>query len=388
MTKLYGDGVHSDAPAIQEMLDSGAREIYLPAPEKEYLIDTTLKIHSNQTLRLDLFTVIRLKEHSDCLMLTNAEKGSKNIAVIGGIWNFDNKNQAPNPFAAIHGVEQIWERNPEYKDDYIGVVIRFDNVKNLTIRDITIKDPVLFGVQMAYINQFTVENVTFDYNYGNPWPINMDGIHLDGGCHFGVIRNLKGTCYDDLVALNADDFYDGPISDILIDGLFATDCHSAVRLLSAGSEVKNISISNVYGTYFQYCIGLSCLYYYKGLGMYDGITIRNIHASKAERYSIYQKDGTDIFAPIWIDSGMKVKHLTMTDIYREEHNVAIPLIDIWRDTDIERMSLSDIAQENHTGEKCPLIKNEGHIKMLYMKNIDVDDDVITGNGVIDKEVTL
>ena len=44
MTKLYGDGVHSDASAIQEMLDSGASEIYLPAPEKEYLIDKTLKI--------------------------------------------------------------------------------------------------------------------------------------------------------------------------------------------------------------------------------------------------------------------------------------------------------------------------------------------------------
>ncbi len=38
--------------------------------------------------------------------------------------------------------------------------------------------------------------------------------------------------------------------------------------------------------------------------------------------------------------------------------------------------------------KCSLIKNEGHVKVLYMKNIDAEDDVISGSGIIDKEVSL
>ena len=31
---LYGDGIHDDYPAIQEMIDSGACEVSLPVPEK------------------------------------------------------------------------------------------------------------------------------------------------------------------------------------------------------------------------------------------------------------------------------------------------------------------------------------------------------------------
>lgn len=49
MYTLYGDGIHDDYPAIQEMLDSGTSEVTLPAPEKNYLISKTLKIHGGQS---------------------------------------------------------------------------------------------------------------------------------------------------------------------------------------------------------------------------------------------------------------------------------------------------------------------------------------------------
>ena len=94
-------------------------------------------------------------------------------------------------------------------DFYTGVAIRFFHVKNLYIKALTMKDPITFAVQMAKIYQATVDDITFDFNYGNPFPGNMDGIHLDGDCRFVSITNLKGSCYDDLVALNADDGYYG-----------------------------------------------------------------------------------------------------------------------------------------------------------------------------------
>ena len=34
MYNLYGDGIHDDQPAIQEMIDSGVCEVSLPAPQK------------------------------------------------------------------------------------------------------------------------------------------------------------------------------------------------------------------------------------------------------------------------------------------------------------------------------------------------------------------
>lgn len=37
MYTLYGDGVHDDYPAIQEMIDSGVCEVSLPVPENVIL---------------------------------------------------------------------------------------------------------------------------------------------------------------------------------------------------------------------------------------------------------------------------------------------------------------------------------------------------------------
>jgi len=125
---------------------------------------------------------------------------------------------------------------------YTGIAITFFNVSNLKIANLTIKNPITYAVKMNNINNFTIEDITFDFNYGNEFAGNMDGIHLNGRCYFGVIRNIKGSCYDDMIALNADEGVPGTITDIQIDGIFADDSHSAVRLLSADYPVERISI--------------------------------------------------------------------------------------------------------------------------------------------------
>ena len=49
---LYGDGIHDDYPAIQEMIDSGVCEVSLPVPQKHYLISKTLVLPSDFRLVL------------------------------------------------------------------------------------------------------------------------------------------------------------------------------------------------------------------------------------------------------------------------------------------------------------------------------------------------
>ncbi len=105
-----------------------------------------------------------------------------------------------------------------------------------------------------------------------------------------------------MIALNADEGSAGEISNIKIKGLYAEDCHSAVRLLSANCSVKNVHISDVYGTYFQYCIGLTRFYETKDKGIYDAITLDNIYASKAVRLPVYNKKPEDyVCPPIFIE---------------------------------------------------------------------------------------
>ena len=62
MYKLYGDGIHDDTPALQEMIDSGVCEVILPAPEKHYIITKPLELPSNFRLVLPRFAHIRLAD--------------------------------------------------------------------------------------------------------------------------------------------------------------------------------------------------------------------------------------------------------------------------------------------------------------------------------------
>lgn len=65
MNKLFGDGIHDDYPAIQEMIDSGAHEVILPDPQECYLISKTLVLPSDFRLVLPRFAEIRLMDQAN-----------------------------------------------------------------------------------------------------------------------------------------------------------------------------------------------------------------------------------------------------------------------------------------------------------------------------------
>ena len=374
---LWGDGVHDDTAGIQALLDSGAGGVYLPVPSKYYLISDSLRIHSNTQLRLDRYTTVKLAPQSNCHMVINGEEDASHITITGGIWDFNNKNQAPNPlYETPDGDVELFH------------IFYFDRVKHLHLSDLTLKDPVTFSTTFSYIEYFTVSNITFDFNYGNPIAMNMDGIHLNGGCRFGRITNLQGACYDDLVALNADEGRGGPIEDIEIDGIFCSDCHSAVRLLSRGQRVRRIHISNVFGTFYQYCVGISRHLAIGQTGQYDQIQISDIYASKAERISIYGKDGMYVFPLIWIEGGLEIRNLQISQLHRREEITAVPSIAVLKGTRIKLFSIEHFSQENHTGIPFPALLNEGVIDQLILRDIQVAGDVLLeNNGTIQKMIS-
>ncbi|MFZ4777638.1 MAG: hypothetical protein ACOYM3_19890, partial [Terrimicrobiaceae bacterium] len=281
-----GDGRSDDTQRIQSLLDERRSGVYLPPPPVHYVISRPLRIHSNQQLVLDRFTVVRLAPKSDCLMITNGDhgNGNENISVVGGIWDMDNLRQSPNPIEPLLGENPPRPYDPER---YLGICMRFLNVQHFTMRSLTFRNPVTFCTQFARMTHFTADDIRFDYTTWNPIRANMDGIHLDGYCRFGRISNLKGATNDDLVALNADDIENespcfGPIEDISIDGLYAEGCHSAVRILSSGSPVRRINISNVYGSYYAYVVGITHYFHRRGtVGCFDQISLRDFFCAKA-----------------------------------------------------------------------------------------------------------
>ena len=242
-----GSGADDFATVMQRAFDSGECMLYLPAGE--YRINRPLKIRSGVTLVLDDSARIvagdgALTKRGDFL-LSNAsnETGDENITIIGGVWDGNFKN---NPKSAI-----------ESETGYSGALLNFVNVRNLTLRDMTLCNSAGYFSRFAKLDGFLIEDIRLSHDVNVS---NNDGVHLGGYCENGVIRRIhgitRGTPNDDMIALNADDCVTrtenrdlprGPIKNLLIDDICAESCHCFVRILSLTAEIGNIVIRNVRG---------------------------------------------------------------------------------------------------------------------------------------------
>ena len=360
-----------DTLKLQVLLEK-CGDVYFPSGT--YTISDTLVIHDNTKLTLAQDTVIRLADHACCFMLKNDKCGKDgsnyNITVEGGIWDGNNMAQ---------------ERGKVYADKpyFFGIVMRFEGVFDLTVRSLTIKDPESYVMQLRFVDRFTVENITFDYNMKKT---NMDGVHVNGPSRNGIIKNIKGATNDDLVALNCDDGYDngekaiktkGDIENIQVDGLFADNGYTAVRLLSCGSTLKNVSIKNIFGTYRFYGVSFTHHNVFPGEpSWFDGIFIENVFCSKASRnhesYSAYCKAVDKAYgegitdravknAPvIWFEGGVNCGNIVVSNINRiETEDTEAPMIQIDENAKIDNFRIVNAYQNFVNCEDVPLIVNKG-----------------------------
>ena len=373
---LRGDGVTDDTDAIQTMLDARTSCVYLPPPENFYLISRALELESGQTLRLDPGTRVKLAPKSDCHMLVNRNwrTGDRDIAVIGGVWDLDNASQSPNPHQSRYckPPRKIVLPKAFQRDFYRGEIFCFDKVEGLTVRDVTFRNPATYSLQMTRTSYFVIDGVTFDFDSWNPIPLNMDGVHCDGGCHHGKISNLRGTCFDDLVALNANDgicaAYEGPITDIDIDGIYADYCHSAVRLLSAGADLKRVTIRNVHGNFYTYAVGLTHYFPEKPRGRFDDIVIADVFASK-----VFAPEGIGVhsrtnYPVVWVEGPVDVGSLAIRNLSRDERNVPVASIRVDKVSAVEMLTVRDCTMANRLDAPISFFDLRGRVDAVTSEN--------------------
>ncbi len=425
MAAIFGDGLHDDTTGIQALLDTGAPCVALPPPQAFYLISRPLVLHSNQELRLDRWSEVRLAPKSNCHMLTNDdyEKGNRNIAVTGGIWNGNNLQQAPNPqMVAAHDVREPgrvrrmampvdWPSDPVtgkpqpldhnapwHPKRYWGDLTRFVNVRGFSMVGVTFKDPVTYAMHAAKLVDFTFADITFDFNEGNPSPNNMDGLHFDGGCRFGRIANVHGACYDDMLAFNAEDGTEdspfmGPISDIEVDGVFAERTHSCARFLSNGSRIANITIRNVHGTFYRYAFGFTHYFPERPLrGVFDALSFENLFIAKALPLESDWNCCPD-WGLFWGEGRGDLSSIRVVGLHRIEETTPTPCFEFARDFTIGRMSIEHCTVENRHASPVDFIRNDGQIGSLFLRDVSLRSAdgagpvaEIAGGGRIDRLV--
>ena len=168
---------------VQALLDRGG-DVFLPGGE--YGISKTLKVRDHTALRLAPDAHMFLLDGAKCVMLENEglheRRRNRDITVTGGIWDGNNAHQSRDEF-------------PCYDDLlYMGIVLRFVGVDDLTVSSLTIKDPEAYSLQITDVCRFTVEHITFDHNLLRS---NMDGVHVQGPARFGYIRDIRGATNED-----------------------------------------------------------------------------------------------------------------------------------------------------------------------------------------------
>lgn len=225
--------------AFQKDLDADGT-LHIPLRDKPYYLDGPLVLKSGQKLTADLKAEIRLKPGTNNCMVRNehivgfAEKpvpeGTQpdtNITIEGGIWTTLAVSRAESN-GNLRGASSI-------QTAVLGThgVILLQNVRGVSVKNITIRQSRPFGVHLANAHEFTVENITLEKHL-------RDGVHINGPASDGLIRGVRGDSHDDNVALNAWEWKNyapsyGTIERIVIEDVTGTPedvpAANSIRLL-------------------------------------------------------------------------------------------------------------------------------------------------------------
>ncbi len=275
-----GDGVQNDAPAIQKALDSGAEVVTIP--RGTYVIGNTLLAGSDITIKAEPQAVIRLANdagnHVNIFLLANKNPGNGNshITVEGGIWDGNNEHNHRGKDGDMFG--------------YTGTAINFINVRNLVLRNLTVRNPDAFSIRLGEVEDFLIENIVLDHSVVRP---NQDGVHVGGFSQRGVIRRISAvhpnTPNDDMIAINADDDVErvinlgmrrGPIRDVLVEDIQAEGAYNFVRLLSKDSRIENITVKNVKGSCRYYAVNINNWRFPVGVGDIRNVRLEHFNVTK------------------------------------------------------------------------------------------------------------
>lgn len=188
--------------AIRRALDETGG-VYLPAQGEPYYLDAPVVLGSGQALLADPEAEIRLKPGVNTCMVRNRSAAGfrgdpapepcapdENIVIEGGVWttlatalgecngNLRGRAGADDGVPGAHGV------------------IFLCNARRFLVRGLTVRQSAPFAVHVCVAEEFLIENVRLEEQ-------RRDGVHIQGGTRYGVIRGVTGVTGDDFLALNA-----------------------------------------------------------------------------------------------------------------------------------------------------------------------------------------
>ena len=249
-----GNKIVDDAKAIQQAIDecsaNGGGTVLLPA--NHTFMSGPLCLKSNVNLHLEATAVL----------LANPDEGIYKLSAFGEnrgegmMWIYANgaDNISITGKGTIHGngiafmgkeLDDSYELKPVTTFDPRPHVLTLTDVKNLTIRDITIRDGAYWTVHLIGCDGAVIDGI----NLLNNLKIrNGDGIDLDHSRNVRI-SNCHITSGDDCICLkNRREFEQyGPCHDITVTNCVMTSRSCAIKI---GSE----NMDSIYNVVFDNCV--------------------------------------------------------------------------------------------------------------------------------------
>ena len=216
----YSPLVHDDiwTQALQAALNEH-EVVVIPARDEPYMIDSTVVIPSNRSVRAYGAT-LRLTPDCDVIMFRNSstEDGTHkpvtgapdhNISFFGGRYEESRRERGG------YGTSGKYDEKRSFHG--VSTLFFFNNIKGFTIEDATFAHTAGFAVQTGDAENIVFEHIRFEECYA-------DGLHINGNTANILCRDIKGQVGDDLVALNVYDWQNssvdfGPMKNVLCEDL-------------------------------------------------------------------------------------------------------------------------------------------------------------------------
>ncbi|MBO6053840.1 MAG: hypothetical protein J6Q17_08885, partial [Clostridia bacterium] len=244
--------------------------VRIPSSAVPYYIDAPVFVPSNRRIEAEEGAVIRLKKDVKTLMLCSehiadgthepirSEERDCNIAIVGGRWEESLTRRA--------GYGRTGMNDGERSFYGVSTCMLFNNMCGLTLEGMTFAHTGAFAVQTGDIEDVLIRDIVFEECYA-------DGLHLNGNAENIWVKDVRGQCGDDLVALNAYDWHNSsvdfePFKTVLCEmlelsasspykamriqpGLYYYDDGSSVDCALYGLIVKNVRGIRTFKLYYQ-----------------------------------------------------------------------------------------------------------------------------------------
>ena len=251
-----GDGVTDDAVAIQKAIDrcsaEGGGVVLLP--RNHVFLSGPVELKSNVELHLEATATLKANPNESIYQLSAFDENRGEGML--WLWAKDAENISITGKGTIHGngiafmgaeLEDSYELKPlaDQTFDPRPHVLTLTNVRNLTIRDVTIKEGAYWTVHLIGCNEAVIDGI----NLLNNLKIrNGDGIDLDHSKNVRI-ANCHITSGDDCICLkNRREFEQyGSCHDIVVTNCVMSSRSCAIKI---GSE----NMDSIYNVMFDNCI--------------------------------------------------------------------------------------------------------------------------------------